>query len=167
MQEGRDEPAMSTDAVQPPLVPWPRFTGVPSAEPPREPGVAEPWPRWGWFPREARTWSFAPGPSLTAASSPPPVPPPAPPAVEASPPPAVLPPPRERIPEVGDVRPAEGGRDVELVPVRRSTSTALVTSPRGGEVTLLDLARAAKRMAPLAAVAGMAAAAAVALFRRK
>lgn len=142
--------------------PWPRFAALPEARPPREPAAHEPWPRWGWFPREQRTWTFAPGPSLVAespvADPPRPATPPSEPTLIASPP--------EPPPVIEDVDHVTEEPELDLLPVRRSTSMALVPV-RGGEVTLGDLVRAARRAAPVAAIAGMAAAAAMALFRRR
>lgn len=161
---------MTSDHASSPHRPWPRFTRLPEPRAPREHAPYEPWPRWGWFPREQRTWSFAPGPSLTASPSPVPPAPDVGPASEPTrpaPPPPSLPPPREAPPAIEDIAGVtEDGPELDLLPVRRSTSMALVPA-RAGEVTLGELARAAKRVAPVAAIAGMAAAAAVALFRRR
>lgn len=124
---------------------WPRFTaGAPlRREPPRE--VDGPWPRWGWFPREQRSWTLAPGPSIVAREDP------------------AVPPPAEPV----TARATAAPRFIQgLVPVRRSYSTALVPV-RSREVALAEVARVARRVAPAAAVAGVAAVAAMALFRRR
>jgi len=93
--------------------------------------------------------------------------PPSPAATPATPSePTLIASPPERLPVIEDVSHVTEEPDLDLLPVRRSTSMALVPV-RGGEVTLGDLVRAARRAAPVAAIAGMAAAAAMALFRRR
>ena len=175
--------------------PWPRFTQRPASTAPHAPGPYEPWPRWGWFPREQRSWTFAPAPNLAApelVAPPPPLELPSPAATdrpgEAGPPRATAEETEEPAAteetveaaatevttesEPSPVRatlPPEGRAEVaepELLPVRRSPSLALVPV-RSGEVTLSEVARAVRKVAPAAAVVGAAAAAAMALFRRR
>ncbi|MCA9847108.1 MAG: hypothetical protein KC472_03990 [Dehalococcoidia bacterium] len=166
--------------------PWPRFTQRPASTLPHAPGPYEPWPRWGWFPREQRSWTFAPAPNLAApelVAPPPPLELPSPAATDG---PGEAEAPRGTAeeaaatavtevttePEPSPVRatlPPEGRAEVaepELLPVRRSPSLALVPV-RSGEVTLSEVARAVRKVAPAAAVVGAAAAAAMALFRRR
>lgn len=140
----------------PPARPWPRFTRTPEVVPPREPAPHEPWPRWGWFPQQQRSWSFAPGPPVTADASAEPAPAPPTPTPAADPAPVM-----EPTPLAGS-----DDRELDLLPVRRSTSTALVPVRRN-EVTLAEVARAIRRMAPAAAVASLATAAAMTFFRRR
>ncbi|MGE3960689.1 MAG: hypothetical protein AB7F65_03305 [Dehalococcoidia bacterium] len=141
--------------------PWPRFTRTPDAPAPREIGPHEPWPRWGWFPREQRTWTFAPAPGLTAGSAQEPnllddsrAHAGARPSLDAP----------EAQPPTDATRSERREPEVELVPVRRSVALVPI---RGGEVTLSDVARAVRKVAPAAAVVGAAAAAAMTLFRRR
>lgn len=127
---------------------WPRFVEgeVRSSVAPLV-GAREPWPRWGWFPQEPRTWTFAPSPSLTARSS---------------------------AEEVGEHRPAatpeieaDQGRErtTELVPVRRIRRTDIVPVRR--ELALADASRVARQVAPAAAIVGLAAAAVLTFLGRK
>lgn len=147
--------------------------------PPRQARPHDPWPRWGWFPRAARTWAFAPSPDLaapdvavpeSAASASGPLRPPAPqPTAQPQREPEPWSAPRGEGTRAS-LPPETGAREevarAELLPVRRSPSVALVPV-RTGEVTLSDVARAVRKAAPAAAVVGAAAAAAMALFRRR
>lgn len=162
-------------AEQQPSQPWPRFVRPSPGLLPmlRQPGPYEPWPRWGWFPREQRTWTFAPGPSLIAHNWP--SPPPAAGAARGNPP-------EDATPEdtaSGSAEPIvarpvkprfmqgfreQGLRD-ESAPAEWSSTTALVPVRR--EIVLSNVTRAARRAAPVAAVAGVVAVAALALFRRR
>lgn len=131
--------------------PWPRFTGLPEVRAARPAVLGEPWPRWGWLPREQRTWTFAPSPTLTNDS------------------PSDSPPPLSD--EGPEVRAPAADLEPELVEVRRSTSTAVVPVRRGdtslADMTLGEVAQAIKRAVPVAAVAGVATAAVMSLFRRR
>ena len=123
---------------------WPRFRAGDPASPVRPEPVAGPWPRWGWFPREQRSWTLAPGPALVAREEPRP---------QAAHP--------EPVATTAAPRFIQG-----IVSVRRSYSTALVPV-RSRELALTEVARVARRVAPAAAVAGVAAVAAMAFFRRR
>lgn len=142
---------------------WPRFTAAPetAAPPPRIPDGA--WPRWGALSGPGRAIS-PPVPDPSPHPEPRPQPP-APPQPDPQPHPEPLPspPPHEDPPPPVAGAPRAGAA---LVPVRRSYSTALVPAGQR-EVALLEVARAARRAAPMVAAAGIAAVAAMALFRRR
>jgi hypothetical protein len=154
---------------------WPRFTADTGGLAPavRRAGPQDPWPRWGWFPREQRAWLLAPGPALIVR---PPVTPSfasfgasesdAPPLSDARPAASAGAPidPRRPI-EAHPVRPRVAREVVDAVDDEAPSSTALVPVRR--DLVLSDAARAARRAAPVAAVASLVAVAAMALFRRR
>ncbi len=152
-------PSMDLEPAARPPAPWPRFTRTVEARASRaaEPSPHDPWPRWGWFPREQRTWTFAPGPALVAAPAPAAPPSPAPDPIEAT---------RDEQPAARTSEPEPPPEAVDYLPVARPVTMALV--PAGlGDVTLAEVARAARRAAPAAAAIGVAAVAVMAFFRRR
>lgn len=140
---------------------WPRFVEDASGLAPaaRRPGPSDPWPRWGWFPRDERTWTFVPGPALIVHT------PVAPHYVSPTPPGVAG---QGRGDEPVEARPI-GPRFVQgLAPSEQATATAVVPARR--ELMLIDAAgvvRAARRAAPVAAVAGVVAITVLTLFRRR
>lgn len=156
---------MNPDPDARPPAPWPRFTRPTEAGGSRasrlaDPSPHDPWPRWGWFPREQRTWTFAPGPALVADPAPAPPVPPAPEPSEA------VDPRSEHL----EAPASESETPVDYLPVARPVTRPVTMAlvPAGlGDVTLAEVARAARRAAPAAAMLGVAAVAAMAFFRRR
>jgi len=154
---------------------WPRIVEETSALIPavRRPGPYDAWPRWGWFPRENRTWTLAPSPALTV-RPPSSLPPFAPfegafgePPSEVS---AAADAPIEARPigpqfTEGRVPPPRAAVPASTPSSATSTGSSLVPVRR--ELVLADVERAARRVAPVVAIAGVVAVAALALFRRR
>lgn len=137
----------------------------------RRSGPQDPWPRWGWFPREQRAWLLTPGPALIVRSVTPPYESANTPESDSSPseshrdasahPHAD---PRRPI-EARPVGPRLAREVVDMVDGDTPASRALVPVRR--DLMLSDAARAARRAAPVAAVASLVAVAAMAFFRRR